>query len=122
MEGSVRYAVTQGIIGTPAYMSPEAEQGIVCKEADIYSMGCCLYEMLSGGPPFSETPTVWDKVNKAFPPLTSKVPGLPPHIDQIKHNGGGHRIAAIMKVNEAMTELTRAIAYADGHPREDKGK
>lgn len=78
--------VTQGILGTPAYMSPEqCVNRNVSAASDIYAMGIILYELLTGETPFvprdpakQENLSVMEimsaHLNTPPPPLRSKLP------------------------------------------------
>ena len=54
LEGPRKLTMTGGLVGTPAYMAPEqvrATEGVT-PAADVWALGCVLYECLTGGPAF----------------------------------------------------------------------
>ncbi|MFN2400620.1 MAG: protein kinase [Gemmatimonadaceae bacterium] len=74
--GSGRITDTGISVGTPIYMSPEQASGDreIDGRSDIYSLGCVLYEMLAGEPPFTG-PTVQVIIAKRFTQPV-RAPGL----------------------------------------------
>jgi serine/threonine-protein kinase len=81
-----RITVTGMAVGTPAYMSPEqafGEKG-VDQRSDIYSLGCLVFEMLTGRPPF-DAPTaeamLVKRLTEAPPQLSQSRAGVSPAVD-----------------------------------------
>jgi serine/threonine protein kinase len=93
--GVARHAVrsygqtrTGMVVGTPEYMSPEQARGSrdLSPAADLFSLGCVLYECLAGQPPFVADHIAAVLVRILFedpPPIESLRPGLPPELSAL---------------------------------------
>jgi len=76
-------------VGTPAYLAPEQiEGGPVDGRADIYSLGCLLYECLAGDAPFSHGSRLamaWAHLEEEPPSASERNSHLPHAIDSVIH-------------------------------------
>ena len=77
-----------GVIGTPAYISPEQGQGElnIDGRADLYSLACVIFELLSGRQPYqAETmmKVVLQHISDPVPTLSDYVTNLPPALDDV---------------------------------------
>jgi serine/threonine-protein kinase len=72
---------TQAVLGTAAYLSPEQASGQPAgPQADLYSLGCVLFEMLTGAPPFSADTAVglaYRQVHDDPGPPSARAPACP---------------------------------------------
>ncbi len=84
--GGTRMTETGMSLGTPHYMSPEQAMGEreITGRSDVYALGCMLYEMLTGDPPFtgSTAQAIVAKVLTEAPRgMTSQRHTIPPHVE-----------------------------------------
>jgi len=119
-------AGTRGAIGTPHAIAPEQWQGSgVDARTDLYAVGCVLYEMLSGRPPFTgrgdATPNermmqlAAAHMSQAPASLVDKVAGIPPAlaelVDQLLAKSPDDRPA---DARAAIIALDRCLAAPSG--------
>ena len=103
-------------VGTPEYMSPEQASGsdTLDERTDIYSLGCVLYGMLAGEPPFSgRTPQaiIAKHLGEKVPTLSVLRPGVPLWVVRVIEKSLGKvpadRYATVKKFVEALEEPRR---------------
>ena len=105
---------TWNVVGTAQYLSPEQATGEACDlRSDIYSVGCLLYELVTGRPPFTgDTPVAiaYQHVSSDFPIPSVVNPALDENIDKIitvalaKNPGDRYQSAEMM-----LSDIRRAM-------------
>jgi hypothetical protein len=79
---------TSTVMGTPTYMSPEQCRGagMVDRRSDVYSLGCMLFALITGGPPFEAVGSgevIAMHLREPPPAPSSRLFGVPPEIDAL---------------------------------------
>ena len=75
------------MVGTAQYLSPEQATGEMADgRSDLYSLGCLMYELLTGRPPFTgDTPVsvAYQHVSSTLTPASQINPSLDPNLDRM---------------------------------------
>jgi serine/threonine-protein kinase len=79
---------TAALMGTPVYMSPEQCRGAggVDQRSDVYALGCVLFRLLCGRPPFEGEGVgeiIVKHMTEAAPAPSSSRPGIPREVDEL---------------------------------------
>jgi serine/threonine-protein kinase len=77
---------TSTVMGTPAYMSPEQCRGAgrVDQRSDVYALGCMLFALITGGPPFEADgggEIIAMHLRERAPAPSARVRGIPRELD-----------------------------------------
>src|SRR6201994_736276 len=130
---------TAAVIGTAQYLSPEQASGNpVDARSDVYSLGCVLYEILTGEPPFTgDTPiaVAYQHVREDPIPPSERHQGISADLDAVvlkalaKNPDNRYQTAAEMRADlvrvhngeppeapKVLTDADRSLMLASAHP------
>jgi serine/threonine protein kinase/tetratricopeptide (TPR) repeat protein len=113
--GGERLTATGLAIGTPAYMSPEQALGDEALDArsDVYSLGCVIYELLVGEPPFIGA-TVQALLARRLTGPPPHLTGVPAAVDEVVRRSLAtapqDRFATAVALADALVEAARRPA------------
>ncbi|SRR5579863_5301322 len=122
--GGDRLTQTGSSIGTPTYMSPEQTAGDseLDGRSDVYSLGCVLYEMLSGEPPYagSSARSVMVKhLTDPVPSVRRLRPGVPEQVERAITQSLAKQPADRFAT---AADFARALLAASSDPGQSRGR
>ncbi len=112
---------TGQIFGTPYYMSPEqGHAGPTDERADLYSLGCIAYEMLTGRKPFTASSAlgvIYQHANAPRPQLPERLAGLQPCLDRLLAVRPAERYASAQALLASLDVALKSGSFeAGGQP------
>src|SRR4051794_19763712 len=115
---------TGGWVGTPDYVAPEQIQGgKIDGRADIYSLGCVLYEMLTGSVAFprdNDVAKLWAHVTDPPPPPSLRRPDLAKAFDDVVARATAKDPdARYQKASDLAVAVDSAVAEQEGKSQAD---
>ena len=124
--GDSQLTRTGQIIGTPAYMSPEQiKSDKIDGRADVYALGCVLFEMLTGKTPFGvgaedDVQILYRQMHEPPPPLAKYLPDVPAPLDALMHKAlqkdPAQRFPSVRSMAAAIAEVVKALPRLTGVP------
>ncbi len=118
------------LMGTPVYMSPEQCRGLsdLDHRSDIYALGCVLFHMIAGRPPF-ESEHMGDliaaHIREPAPPPSSFAPEVSPEVDALVvrclAKAPGDRFQSMHELAAAISQLLPYVTSPGAPPGSSQG-
>lgn len=123
MKGELRLTATGAVFGTPEYMAPEQGRGApMTAVSDLYSLGCVIFEMLSGTPPFKGTTPdlILKHMRETAPRVSTRAHGIPEPLDalvarllekqpQKRHRDAFHLLEELKRIGESLPRVRASV-------------
>jgi hypothetical protein len=122
VEATTRLTQAGGVIGTPAYMSPEQSTGqSVDARSDIYALGIVLFELVTGRVPYhAETPlaVLFKHVNDPLPMPRTLNPALTEALERVILKSLAKRPQdRYQKMSEFVAALQQVVPFTGTNPQ-----